>query len=179
MCRDLLDSPCVIGCAALPDAIPQGKSGAFKLSLEHKASLPNVWPVAQNHVLHVCALLVGDRALQFATHILVLEPGCIDTRAKDGRSPLHTAAWFGHCDLTSYLLDKGVNPLATTRMGFTKLEWRSMSALSVPSSFSLASIKVTTCPLVATCSNRILVPYSLSALNISQNVDHNLISTFK
>lgn len=164
-CSELLDSPSVFGWTALPDAIQQGKFEAFKLLLEYKASLRKAWPDPKNHALHVCALLAGDRALDFAAHILSLEPDCVDTRAKDGRTPLHAAAWYGHRDLARYLLDKGANPMATTRMGFTPLGMavcaRALSTVMLLS----GEYQSRNMPLVAAYSNRALVPYSLSAVN--------------
>ena len=58
-----------------------------------------------------------------AVAILLLANGAkVDTKATDGRTPLHVAAWSGHPTVAKFLLANGADPNAKAKDGTTPLD---------------------------------------------------------
>ena len=55
--------------------------------------------------------------------LLTKKPEKISAKDKDGKTPLHYAAYFDHNDIAELLIAKGADVKAKDREGFTPLHW--------------------------------------------------------
>ncbi|MDQ7825751.1 MAG: ankyrin repeat domain-containing protein [Candidatus Eremiobacteraeota bacterium] len=82
----------------------------------HLAQAGNIWIVAKSGEVPKVKVLLRDR------------PGLVNSRDKDGKTPLHYAAEGGHLEIVDILITRGANVKTECNVGMTPLHLAVMNA---------------------------------------------------
>jgi ankyrin repeat protein len=109
------------GFSPLGIAIRRGREASLSTLLDTGARIFNAWPEIRGHALHCCAMYPSPAATSIARFILKHDRKAVHARDKDGRTPLHCAAFREHNELVELLIKARADIVVRDADGYTPL----------------------------------------------------------
>ena len=137
------------GFSPLGIAITRGREASFDTLVNAGASLSNAWPEIRGHALHCCAMYPSPAATTIAKFILKRDRKAVHARDKDGRTPLHCAAFREHNEMVELLIEAGADIAVRDADDYTPLG-AAVTARSIRAIKQIcAALKLQRLPLVS------------------------------